>query len=70
MPLTLDIPEDIARSAEELARASGSSPEAVLLEALKAHFPPVPAPLRVELDAWELASDRDMSALDVREGPG
>jgi predicted transcriptional regulator len=68
MSITITVPDDIARAAEELARVSGTSAEELLLEALKAHFPPVPESLQSELDAWNLASDTDMARLDAAEG--
>jgi len=68
MSITLEIPDEIARAAERLARESGETPEQVLLGALKAYFPPAPPDLQAEVDAWELASEQDAAALERREG--
>ena len=70
MTMTLTIPEDIVRAAEVLSRASGSSPEELMLRALQAHFPTLPPPLLAEFDAWNLASDQDMARLEAEEGLG
>ena len=58
--MTLTVPDEIARAAEDMARKSGGSPERLLLDALKAHFPPVPEALRDEFAALERASDEDL----------
>ena len=68
MSLTITVPDDIARAAEVLAKASGASPEELLLRALQAHFPPVPFELQGEFDAWDRASDEDMALIDAQEG--
>jgi ferric-dicitrate binding protein FerR (iron transport regulator) len=60
--MTLTVPEEIAESARLLAEREGMSPEALLLRALEAHFPPLPMELRAEFDAWEQASDEDYAA--------
>ena len=71
--LTLAVPDDIAQAAQHIAAATGTSPEALLLAALKAHFPPVTPELQEEFDAWERASDEDTDQLDAQleapEGP-
>jgi len=63
MPLTLTIPDEIARAAQTMARDSGAAAERLLIEALRAHFPAVPPELRAELDAWEQASEEDCAGL-------
>jgi hypothetical protein len=68
MSLTLTVPEEIAAAAEQLAATSGTTPEALLIAALKAHFPPVPLALQEEFEAWERASDEDMARIDEVEG--
>lgn len=68
MSITLEIPEEIAQAAERLARDSGTTPEQVLLGALKAYFPPIPPELQAEFDAWERASEHDAAALGRAEG--
>jgi hypothetical protein len=70
MPLTLAVPDDIAHAAAELARASGRTPEQLLLDALHAHFPPLSSDLQAEFDAWEQASDEDMLRLENQEAGG
>ena len=66
--MTLTTPDDIARSAAQIAISSGVSPEHLLLQALQAHFPSVSPELQWEFDAWERASDEDMARLDMEEG--
>ena len=70
MTLRITVPDEIARAAEAVARASGATTEAILIQALHAHFPPVPPELGAELDAWERASDEDLAELEEREGLG
>lgn len=70
MPLTITVPDDVAQAAAALAEAAGTTPEALLLTALKAHFPPLSPELQEEFEAWERASDEDMARLDEREGLG
>ena len=65
MSMTITIPDEIAQAAEEMARSSGTSPEQLLLQALQAHFPPVSSELQDEFDAWERASDEDMTRLEA-----
>ena len=64
MSLVIEVPDDIASSAEEMARRSGTPAKDLLLSALRAHFPPIPPALRDELDALKRASDEDMLAVD------
>ena len=61
MPLTLEIPEDIAESAREVATRAGKPAEKLLIEALRAHFPPISDELRAEFEEWELASEEDIA---------
>lgn len=61
MSMTLTVPDDIAQAAQVIAKANGTTAESLLLRALAAHFPPVPEELQAEFDAWEAASDEDMS---------
>ena len=65
--MTLTIPEDIADAASALAARTGASPEALLLGALQAHFPPLPPELQSELNAWNQASDEDIWRFDEAE---
>ena len=67
MSLTLSVPDDIAAAVEELAARSGQTPEQLLLNALWAHFPPIPAALKDEFDALELASDEDFARFEQAE---
>lgn len=67
MSLKLEIPEEIVRSAEEIARRKHTTPEAILLHTLGLHFPPVSAELQAEFEAWEAASDEDMLRLERPE---
>jgi len=66
--MTIQIPPEIARAAEELAHCSGVSAQELLLEALRAHFPPIPPDLQTEFDAWERASDEDAARVDQSLG--
>jgi len=66
LSLLLTVPDEIATAARELSHRSGSSPEELLLRALRAHFPPIPAELAEEFDAWEQASDHDLSAFEQK----
>jgi hypothetical protein len=68
VPITITVPDEIAEAAEALAKIEGASPEALLLDALRAHFPPVPTELQEEFEAWERASDEDMARLEGQEG--
>lgn len=70
MPLTLAIPDEIARPAHETAASTGTSVEQLLLQAIQAHFPPISPELQAEFDAWERSSDEDMARLDAEEGLG
>jgi mRNA interferase MazF len=62
--LTLAVPEEIAQAAKQVAQRTGSSPETVLIQALRAHFPPVSTELQAELDAWNAASDEDLARFE------
>jgi hypothetical protein len=68
--MTLTIPDDIAEFVSGVARKSGGTPDSLLLDALRAHFPPIPDDLKDEFDALERASDADLlffeSSLEAR----
>lgn len=66
MSLVLTVPDEIADAAKALSQRSGASPEELLLRALRAHFPPIPAELIAEFDAWEQASDTDEAVFQQR----
>ncbi len=68
MSITLTVPDEIADSAAAVAARCGIQTERLLMDALRAHFPPIPSELRAEFDALERASDEDLLLLDVREG--
>ena len=68
MPLTLNVPDDIAAAVEHMAKDTGSTAEELILGALKAHFPPIPDDLKTELDAWDRASDEDFARFVQKEG--
>jgi len=59
MGLVLNVPDEIAEAATEMAERFGETPEHWLLNALKVHFPPIPEELQAEFDALERASDED-----------
>lgn len=67
MSLILTVPDDIATVAQEMAKGTDATPEELLLEALKAHFPATPADLQAEFDAWDKASDEDFARLAGEE---
>jgi 5'-deoxynucleotidase YfbR-like HD superfamily hydrolase len=67
MTITLSVPDDIAAAAQQLAEDSGQTAEQLLLDALWAHFPPIPAELRAEFDALESASDEDFVRFEKAE---
>lgn len=64
MSLTVAVPEDVAASARAIARSTGASAEGLLVQALRAHFPPIPRELQREFDALERAADEDLLELD------
>ena len=64
MSLVLTVPDEIAQAVEELAQRSGETPEKILINALSAHFPPIPVELQAEFDALERASDEDFASID------
>jgi hypothetical protein len=68
--LNITVPDDIALVAHSRAQEAGVSAEALVLEALRAHFGPLPAELQDELAAWERASDEDGARLEGEAGPG
>lgn len=65
MELIVTIPDGIASFVEALAKQSGESPEQLVIKALLAHFPPIPAALQEEFDALEAASDADAAAFEA-----
>lgn len=67
MPMTLTVPDEIANSAQEIAAETGNSAEALLLQALYSHFPPVSPELQAEFDEWEQATDEDMARLNTEK---
>jgi hypothetical protein len=70
VPLKITVPEEIAHVARARARESGVSAETLVLEALRAHFGPLPTELQDELEAWERASDDDLARLEGDAGLG
>jgi hypothetical protein len=60
MSMTITVPDDLAESIEEVSKRSGEAAERLVLNALRAHFPPIPDALREEFDALECASDEDL----------
>ena len=63
--MTLTIPPEIEIVANELSRNTGRTPDDLLLQALQAHFLPIPQDLQAEFDAWELAADQDIASMDA-----
>jgi predicted transcriptional regulator len=64
MSLTITVPDEVADSVQEISRRSGRTAERILLDALRAHFPPIPQDLRDEFDALERASDEDLARFE------
>ncbi len=67
MSLTIAIPESMARAVEEMAARSGQTPECLILDALGAHFPPIPMALQEEFDALDRASEEDFARFEREE---
>jgi hypothetical protein len=63
--MTIHVPDEIARAAEALSEEAGVSTEHVLVDAQRAHFPPITPALKEGLDAWNLALDEDARRVDV-----
>ncbi len=66
MRLSLMVPEEIADSVHEIASRSGQTTDNLLLDALRAHFPPIPEALLAEFNALEQASDEDFRLLEAK----
>lgn len=67
--MTIQVPDEIAKAAKVLSKSTGVSAEQLLVDALRAHFPPITPELQAELDAWELASDQDAARVEQSLGP-
>ena len=65
MKITLDVPEDVAELAEQIADEVGQSRETVLSEALRWHFSTDSPALRAEMAQWELASEIDAAKMGL-----
>ena len=65
MRITLDVPDDVAGSADRLAKEKGSTRESLLTDALRASFPPMSAGFREELGQWEAAATADAAKLGL-----
>ena len=61
MPLTITVPDEIVQSVDEIARASGTAREKLLIDALRVQFAPVPDDLAGEFAMWDRASDEDFA---------
>ena len=70
--MELKLPNEIAEAVRALAVKSGVSAEQLVVDALRAHFPPPPRELQEELDAWEQASDEDWARVqpDIERAEG
>lgn len=65
MRITLDVPDEIANSVEDVARARGVSRDILVANALRACYPPMSPELRAELDEWQAAADEDAAKLGL-----
>lgn len=64
MSLVFTVPDEIAKAVQEVSQRTGEPPEQLLIEALRAHFPPIPDDLQAEFDALERASDEDLARFE------
>ena len=65
MRITLDVPDDVAQLAHEIAEEVGESRERILSDALRWHFAADAPALRAEFAQWELASEIDAAKLGL-----
>lgn len=65
MRITLDVPEEVVGSMEEIARARGVSPDILVADALRVCYPPITPELRAEIDEWQSAADYDAAKLGL-----
>jgi hypothetical protein len=70
MRMTLSVPADIADAARDAAEKNGDIPEQLLIDALRAYFPPIPQALKQEFEALERASDEDFLRFEQALGEG
>lgn len=68
MPITIEVPDDIAIAAKHFAKESGSDATALILDTLRERFLSFPAELDEEIRWWESASESDLAEFNRREG--
>ena len=54
---TMTLPPDLEEQLEATAGSTHRSPEAIIIDALRAYLPPLPPDLANEFAAWDAASD-------------
>jgi hypothetical protein len=67
MTMTLQLPDEIAMAATELAKRAGLTTEELLVNTLRRELMDPVGSLKEELRLWELASEEDIAALEIRE---
>jgi predicted transcriptional regulator len=55
--ITMTLPPDLEEQLEATAGSMHRSREAIIIDALRAHLPPLPPDLADEFAAWDAASD-------------
>jgi predicted transcriptional regulator len=68
MAMTLTVPDDLEKAANELADQCGASPESILLSAIRNQLLEIPSELREEMAMWELASETDVARVEREYG--
>lgn len=68
MPLTIEIPDEIAVIAGRYAEETGADTSDVILETLRARFQPLPDDLAQEIRWWESASESDIAEFNRNHG--
>ncbi len=68
MPLTIEVPDDIARAARQVAESKGTNANEVILDTLRSRFLAFPEDLLEEMRIWESASEQDIAKFNRREG--
>ncbi len=63
MSLTLDVPDEIAFAATDLAPRAGLSTEELLLHTLRCELIEISPSLQEELRLWEQASEEDVATV-------
>ena len=65
MRITLNVPDEVAASVDDVASARGLSRDVLVADALRACYPPMSPELRAELDQWQAAADEDAAKIGL-----